>query len=284
MNSNALIDALKRRFNVSEYALARDILKVEPNSLRDMRRRGLSEERVLQIAALLEIDPGEPLAAIRAERAKHPNVKAAWRKVAESVRTALGVFVPGLIAAAAVAISSGPSVCILCKIVRRWLRRFGAIIPDMRSWTILAVVALLAACGNEYSAFWTYPTAPGRCEYTGPATGICVAWDADAPYLLPDRNRATEGPSFESVYQLVGVCMNIFYGIAPPPGPVVRVVGAPIQLPDRTAVAITDPATGQITLFDFFSLDHESIHYILLRATGDADAAHRHPAFTSCAN
>ena len=283
MNSNALIDALKRRFNVSEYALARDILKVEPNSLRDMRRRGLSEERVLQIAALLEIDPGEPLAAIRAERAKHPNVKAAWRKVAESVRTALGVFVPGLIAAAAVAISSGPSVCILCKIVRRWLRRFGAIIPDMRSWTILAVVAL-AACGNEYSAFWTYPTAPGRCEYTGPATGICVAWDADAPYLLPDRNRATEGPSFESVYQLVGVCMNIFYGIAPPPGPVVRVVGAPIQLPDRTAVAITDPATGQITLFDFFSLDHESIHYILLRATGDADAAHRHPAFTSCAN
>jgi len=283
MNSNALIDALKRRFNVSEYALARDILKVEPNSLRDMRRRGLSEERVLQIAALLEIDPGEPLAAIRAERAKHPNVKAAWRKVAESVRTALGVFVPGLIAAAAVAISSGPSVCILCKIVHRWLRRFAAIIPDMRSWTILAVVAL-AACGNEYSAFWTYPTAPGRCEYTGPATGICVAWDADAPYLLPDRNRATEGPSFESVYQLVGVCMNIFYGIAPPPGPVVRVVGAPIQLPDRTAVAITDPATGQITLFDFFSLDHESIHYILLRATGDADAAHRHPAFTSCAN
>jgi len=284
VDTNALLDALKARLNLpSDYALAK-FFRCTQESIRKMRERGLSDERVLQIAALLEIDPGEPLAAIRSERAKSPDVKAAWRKVAESVRTALGVFVPGLIAAAAVAISSGPSVCILCKIVRRWLRRFGAIIPDMRSWTILAVVALLAACGNEYSAFWTYPTAPGRCEYTGPATGICVAWDADAPYLLPDRNRATEGPSFESVYQLVGVCMNIFYGIAPPPGPVVRVVGAPIQLPDRTAVAITDPATGQITLFDFFSLDHESIHYILLRATGDADAAHRHPAFTSCAN
>ena len=92
MNTNELLDAVKARYNLpSDYALARDALKMHPNSIRTLRERGLSDERALQIAELLDIPPGEVLASIHAERARTPAVKEAWKKIAESMRTALGI-------------------------------------------------------------------------------------------------------------------------------------------------------------------------------------------------
>jgi len=89
MKSNELLDALKAHSGVaSEYALAKKILKVDVNSVRDMRERGLSDARALQIATLLGLEPGPVLAAIHAERAKDPAVKKAWEKIAKTMRSA----------------------------------------------------------------------------------------------------------------------------------------------------------------------------------------------------
>lgn len=89
MNSNELLNALKAHTGVpSDYALAQQVLKVDQTTLTAMRRRGLSEERALQIATMLGIDPGEVLPAIRAERAGDPAVKKVWEKIAKTMRSA----------------------------------------------------------------------------------------------------------------------------------------------------------------------------------------------------
>lgn len=89
MNSNELLDALKKHNGLtSDYALAREVLKVDQTTLTAMRRRGLSEERALQIATLLGMDPGEVLPSIRAERADDPDVKKIWEKIAKTMRSA----------------------------------------------------------------------------------------------------------------------------------------------------------------------------------------------------
>ena len=122
MDTNSLLDAVKTRLNItSERALAREAFKVDVASLRDMRQRGLSDERALQVATLLDLNAGEVLAAIRAERAKSPEVRAVWQKVAESMRSALGMVTAATVAAllflshAQPAIASVASqLCVLC--------------------------------------------------------------------------------------------------------------------------------------------------------------------------
>jgi len=89
MNSNELLDALKAHAGVpSDYALAKKILKVDVTAIRNMRERGLSEERALQIATLLGLEPGPVLAAIHAERSKDPAVRKVWEKIAKTMRSA----------------------------------------------------------------------------------------------------------------------------------------------------------------------------------------------------
>src|SRR5258706_14019271 len=106
MDTNALLEAVKNKLGLSDYALARKFFKIEPGSLREMRERGMSDERILQCAAVLEMEPAEALAAIHAERAKNPKVKAAWLRAAQSLRTALGVLLPAAIVIGVVASSS----------------------------------------------------------------------------------------------------------------------------------------------------------------------------------
>lgn len=89
MNSNTLLDALKKRLNLpSDNALAVVHFRVTPKALKEMRQRGLSDERALHVAELLDLNPGEVLASIRAERAKDAEVKKAWEKVAKALRSA----------------------------------------------------------------------------------------------------------------------------------------------------------------------------------------------------
>lgn len=121
MDSNALLDAVKARLNLSsDYALAKHF-ECNQESIRKMRERGLSDERALQCATLLDLSAGEVLASIRAERAKNPEVKAVWQKVAESMRSALGMVTAATVAAllflshAQPAIASVASqLCVLC--------------------------------------------------------------------------------------------------------------------------------------------------------------------------
>lgn len=90
MESNALLDAVKARYSLpSDYALAK-LMKCSAESVRMMRERGLSDDRALQCATLLEVNEGEALASVRAERSKNPEVKAAARF--RRLRAALGAF------------------------------------------------------------------------------------------------------------------------------------------------------------------------------------------------
>lgn len=99
MNSNALLDAVKARYGLpSDYALAK-LMKCSAESVRMMRERGLSDDRALQCATLLDVNQGEAMASIRAERAKNPEVKAVWKNVAESMRSALGMVAAAALAA-----------------------------------------------------------------------------------------------------------------------------------------------------------------------------------------
>lgn len=89
MTSNELLDALKARSGAaSDYALARQVLKIEQNSLKEIRARGLSDERAFQVATLLDLDPAEVMAWVRAERTKDPKVKKVWEGVAKSLKSA----------------------------------------------------------------------------------------------------------------------------------------------------------------------------------------------------
>lgn len=88
MNSNELLDALKKQLGVeSDYALAR-LLKISRPALSDWRTRGLSDERALQFATDLGINPGPVLAAIHAERSADPKVRKAWETIAKTIRSA----------------------------------------------------------------------------------------------------------------------------------------------------------------------------------------------------
>lgn len=129
MDSNALLDALKKRLNIpTDNALARKVLKVDPMSLKDMRERGLSDKRVVQISSLLDIDPCEPLASVHAERSKEPEVRKVWEKLAKTLRSvAATIAIVGMAATIAPGVTradgSSHGVCILCQILRRLLER-----------------------------------------------------------------------------------------------------------------------------------------------------------------
>lgn len=88
MNSIELLIAIKKHHGVeSDYALAR-ILKISRAALSDWRERGLSDERALQFATDLNLDPGPILAAIHAERSADPKVRKAWETIAKTMRSA----------------------------------------------------------------------------------------------------------------------------------------------------------------------------------------------------
>lgn len=97
MNSNELLDALKAHTGKpSDYALAREVLKVDQNSLKEMRVRGLSDARAIQIANTLGLNVGEVLASIHAERSKDPKVRRVWAKIALTLRSAAAMLVVAL--------------------------------------------------------------------------------------------------------------------------------------------------------------------------------------------
>lgn len=81
------LDALKARHDLkSDYALAK--LLGTSRSVVSRYRTGtdtFGEEMALKVAALLDTPAGYILSCIAEERTKCPQVKAAWRKVAEAL-------------------------------------------------------------------------------------------------------------------------------------------------------------------------------------------------------
>ncbi len=89
MNSSELLDAVKAKLGVaSDNALARNIFKVEPRALKEMRMRGLSEDRAVEVAGILGLDDRLVLAWVRGERAKSPKVRGAWERTAKALKSA----------------------------------------------------------------------------------------------------------------------------------------------------------------------------------------------------
>lgn len=148
MNSIELLIAIKKHHGVeSDYALAR-ILKISRAALSDWRIRGLSDERALQFATELGIDPGPVLAAIHAERSADPKVRKAWETIAKTIRSAaaavlvvLGLSVTAPQPAQAAQLSPGYTLCV----VRR-LRRLRA--------ALLAILACLSAIQPANAETW----------------------------------------------------------------------------------------------------------------------------------
>lgn len=100
MNTNELLDAVKSKLNLpSDYALARKVLRVDLTSLKDMRRRGLSDERALQVATLLELNPAWVLMQVHADRAKDPEIKRVWKVIADSIPSKLSALFAAALAA-----------------------------------------------------------------------------------------------------------------------------------------------------------------------------------------
>ncbi len=91
MNTNQLLDAAKTRLGLSsDYALSAK-LDISRQGVREMRERGLSDVRAVQIAHILELDPAQVLAWVHAERAQDPAVRKVWEKLAKSLAAALAL-------------------------------------------------------------------------------------------------------------------------------------------------------------------------------------------------
>lgn len=125
--SGQLLDALKEKTGArSDYALAKNVLSISPESVSQMRERGLSDDRAVQVAEILGLDPGAVLAGVHAERAKSPAVRKAWEKLARTLRAgAAAVFLFTVGVGGVLTAISNFHVCILCQVRRyRWLLAF----------------------------------------------------------------------------------------------------------------------------------------------------------------
>lgn len=296
MNSNELIDAVKARLNVpSDYALAREVLKVDPTAIKDMRERGLSAERALQLATMIDIDPASVLPEIQAERARDPAVKKVWQRIAKSMRAVSGAvmlavaLLVGMLTPTPSPASDGLSSVYYVKFLFRYLfaafRRFWLALS--RFWSIFrqmtrvtaasALLAALSACGSDHDNNnghgWEY--------HEIGETGLRVRYYDDSSPRLD---------ALERVYREVAACMQMD---PPPPGPLVifttDIIGSEgDRKPSRgylEAQTILLDGTLRYTLpGDFWAFRHELVH-LLLHVSGfpkDANVQHQSPLFTTC--
>lgn len=102
--TNELLDAVKQAYNLpSDYALAKK-LKIRASAISGYRhgRSSLAESIAMNVAELLELDPGYVLASMEAERTHSAAARAAWERAAARL--------------AALARREAAGDCILCKI------------------------------------------------------------------------------------------------------------------------------------------------------------------------
>lgn len=107
----------------SDYRLAK-ILSVNKSSISALRngKSFLGDDTAIKVAVELGLEAGYVLACIHAERAKAPELRTAWERVAVRVAAAvvLGIGIGGVLAGAPdlaplSLVAQGGEVCILCK-------------------------------------------------------------------------------------------------------------------------------------------------------------------------
>lgn len=291
MESNALLDAVKSRYSLpSDLALSKK-LDVTRQYVGDLRVRGLSEPVALQVAALLDLNAGEVLASIRAERAKNPEVKAVWKKVAESMRSTLGMVAAVALAALVFAgqpIHAQAAGETVSNIHYARIRRLGVALRALFahvgamariSFASLAVAALVG-CGqpvptDNHGYGWHYDEAG--------ATGLRARYyDASSPRVN----------ALERVYQEVASCTGTTGPL--PPGPLVifttGIVGAEGYRKygkgflDTSTILLDATLNYDAPLVGFWVFRHELVHFFL-HAQGvpiEDNQQHRSPLFNTC--
>ena len=129
-STNEFLNAIAAKHGgASDYRLAK-LLGVTKGAISAHRCRGvgLSDELALKVAAELSLDPVFVLACAHAERAKQPEIRAIWERVAVRVAAGvvLGIGIGGILAgmpdAPELAQVSAQlvEVCILCKMPVRF--------------------------------------------------------------------------------------------------------------------------------------------------------------------
>jgi hypothetical protein len=103
MNSIQYLDAIRARYGVSDYAAA-PLIGVSKGAISAVRtnKSGFGEVPALRIAQLLEKNPHEVLAHLRAERAPNEEVKRVWLEIASKFAAcvfALYFFAPPMVSA-----------------------------------------------------------------------------------------------------------------------------------------------------------------------------------------
>ena len=85
-----LLDALKLRHNLaSDYKVAKFLdLSQQTISAYRLGRNFFDDSIAIRVAELLDLDPAFVLACVHAERAKKPEVKAVWEKIARAASAA----------------------------------------------------------------------------------------------------------------------------------------------------------------------------------------------------
>ena len=87
MKTQDYLDATKAKIGIqSDYALAKslDISREYMSQLRS-GKRPVSDEVALRIAKLLEVNPIQIIATANAERAKNPEIQAAWTTLMDKI-------------------------------------------------------------------------------------------------------------------------------------------------------------------------------------------------------
>ena len=139
-------------------------------------------------------------------------------------------------------------------------------VPPMKPILIAAVTTyLFSRCGYES------PAPPAHCDVL--PSGICIGYDTPG---------GPEPALYEAAYLDAKRCMLEKFGIDSKRAPVVRVTESKIFGHDGW----TDWGTQQITIRretdTYYVMRHESVHYFLLRGTGNGYGDHNHPAFGIC--
>lgn len=303
MNSNALLDAVKQHHRIdSDRALAR-ILKISQASINNWRAIGLPDERVLQFATLLGIDPVSVMAAVHAERAKDPAVRKVWESLVKTLASraaaalgAVGMLVCLTVGAPQPAEAAQNCPCYTLCEVQSW-RRFWRFLRALAgkfsapSYTLargktismrgFAVFSLLIVCGCGSEAGQTNHGYGYDYDVSG-VTGLRARYPTDQPQLPAVSN-------IEQLYQQVEACTGITAS-----GPLI-IFTHPIPTSLNYAPAATYLDTGTILVDTWISTDltltqvfqvykHEFVHYLLHQSgfPDELNSSHQSQFFIDC--
>lgn len=292
------LDAVKAALDIqSDYALAKklDIRTTRIANYR-MGRSFIDEDMALRIAEVLRIDAAVVLASAAAERAKRPDVKKAWERIAKTMSAAVFAlfFVGFSVFGGSVAKAADGQIFSTANIhytnIRRRLRRwfFGLAFSSMKGFRLGIVALFVVACGShntqQESAIDNTNLGYGYSFDAITPSGLRLRYMPGTPQILPLGTADYRAAMMDSDFADAEDCVQL----QGPPPLIIVVIGGTLAPYNGEEISNTDTVimedTGTIQGFEWL-LRHEFIH-ALLAANGfppDRNAAHDSPLFTTCA-